>query len=99
MPVARLHPVASPTTSSWTSVDAAARRQHGVVSLGQLLATGLSESAVRRAVQAGRLQRLHRGVYRLPGTARSSLQTWQPECWPPLPTRRRLIVPRASCGT
>jgi hypothetical protein len=41
-----------------------ARRQHGVVSIRQLTGPlGYSDSAVRRAVAAGRLHRLHRGVY------------------------------------
>lgn len=37
--------------------------QHGVVSLEQLHESGLSEDAVRWRVGAGRLHRLHRGVY------------------------------------
>ena len=40
-----------------------ARQQHGVVSLTQLLALGWSESTVRSRVKAGRLHRLHTGVY------------------------------------
>jgi hypothetical protein len=40
-----------------------AGRQWGVVSAGQLRALGLGSSAVARRVQAGRLHRLHRGVY------------------------------------
>jgi hypothetical protein len=41
-----------------------ARRQHGVVSIRQLLGPlGYSASAVTRALAAGRLHRLHRGVY------------------------------------
>jgi hypothetical protein len=41
-----------------------AGRQHGVVSIRQLTGPlGYSESAVNRAVRAGRLHRLHRGVY------------------------------------
>src|ERR1700742_1610341 len=40
-----------------------ARRQHGVVSIDQLRALGVGEGAVRRRVAAGRLHRLHRGVY------------------------------------
>jgi predicted transcriptional regulator of viral defense system len=35
----------------------------GVVSVGQLLALGLDKDAVRRRARAGRLHRLHRGVY------------------------------------
>jgi very-short-patch-repair endonuclease len=40
-----------------------AARQHGVVSQPQLLAAGLTRSSIRRRVQAGRLHRVHRGVY------------------------------------
>jgi hypothetical protein len=40
-----------------------AKQQHGVVTLGQLQLAGLTASAVRSRVQAGRLRRLHRGVY------------------------------------
>ena len=42
---------------------ALARRQHGVVSLAQLLALGFTASAVRSRVARGRLHRIHRGVY------------------------------------
>jgi very-short-patch-repair endonuclease len=45
------------------AVAALAERQHGVVSLAQLIACGLSERAVRRRVEAGRLHRIQRGVY------------------------------------
>lgn len=40
-----------------------AARQHGVVALSQLRELGLSASAVRSRVAAGRLHPLHRGVY------------------------------------
>jgi very-short-patch-repair endonuclease len=40
-----------------------AARQHGVVSRAQLAALGLSDPAISKRVQAGRLHRLHRGVY------------------------------------
>jgi very-short-patch-repair endonuclease/predicted transcriptional regulator of viral defense system len=40
-----------------------AERQHGVVSLSQLQFLGLSARAVRDRVAAGRLTRIHRGVY------------------------------------
>jgi Protein of unknown function (DUF559)/Transcriptional regulator, AbiEi antitoxin len=53
-----------------------AERQHGVVSLAQLQCAGLSASAVRSRVAAGRLTRIHRAVYavghgRLTGRGRS----------------------------
>ena len=40
-----------------------AGRQHGIVTVAQLRDVGLEEAAVRRRVAAGRLHRLHRGVY------------------------------------
>lgn len=40
-----------------------AGEQDGVVTRAQLLARGISESAIKRAVRAGRLHRLHPGVY------------------------------------
>jgi len=49
-----------------------AEKQHGVVSIRQLCGPlGYSESAIGRAVAAGRLHRLHRGVYAV-GHARLS---------------------------
>jgi very-short-patch-repair endonuclease len=44
-----------------------AERQHGVVTLAQLVALGLSPAAVRARVKSGRLRRLHRGVYAVAG--------------------------------
>jgi predicted transcriptional regulator of viral defense system len=54
-----------------------AERQHGVVSLGQLKLAGLTASGVRDRVEAGRLYRIHRGVYavghgRLTGKGRTT---------------------------
>lgn len=50
-----------------TPVDVAlarvAARQHGVVSLAQLRELGLASSTVRSRALAGRLHRVHRGVY------------------------------------
>jgi very-short-patch-repair endonuclease/predicted transcriptional regulator of viral defense system len=40
-----------------------AGRQHGVVSRAQLVGLGLSDEGIRKRVVAGRLHRLHRGVY------------------------------------
>jgi very-short-patch-repair endonuclease len=40
-----------------------ARKQHGVVGIHQLMALGLRRSAVGRRLRAGRLHRLHAGVY------------------------------------
>src|SRR5262245_57330894 len=43
-----------------------AAEQSGVVSRPQLLAAGVGESAVDRALRAGHLHRLHPGIYSLP---------------------------------
>jgi very-short-patch-repair endonuclease len=40
-----------------------ATRQHGVVTTAQLAELGFSRSAVAKATESGRLERLHRGVY------------------------------------
>jgi very-short-patch-repair endonuclease len=40
-----------------------ATTQHGVVSVAQLQALGLSNAAIYRRARAGRLHRIHRGVY------------------------------------
>jgi hypothetical protein len=40
-----------------------AERQHGVVSRGQLMAIGMGRNAIDNAARAGRLHRLHAGVY------------------------------------
>jgi hypothetical protein len=44
-------------------VAALAAEQHGVVTFEQLRGAGVSETSIRRGVDAGRLHRLHRGVY------------------------------------
>ena len=54
-----------------------AKRQHGVVSIRQLLGPiGYSQNAIARAVAIGRLHRLHRGVYAVGHTHLS----WQGRC-------------------
>jgi very-short-patch-repair endonuclease len=45
------------------SVRVIAGEQHGIVGRAQLLATELGGSAIDRALRAGRLHRIHRGVY------------------------------------
>jgi len=40
-----------------------AAKQHGVISIAQLYSAGIDKSGVTRRVRAGRLHRLHRGVY------------------------------------
>ncbi|MBW8060531.1 MAG: type IV toxin-antitoxin system AbiEi family antitoxin domain-containing protein [Solirubrobacterales bacterium] len=42
---------------------ALATRQHGVVARRQLLAAGLGSRAIEGRIDAGRLHKLHRGVY------------------------------------
>ncbi len=44
-------------------IDAIARRQRQVVAVGQLIAAGVSRSAIQHRVATGRLHRIHRGVY------------------------------------
>jgi hypothetical protein len=46
-----------------TAVAALATEQHGVVTRAQLLSAGLSPDAIDRWLKAGRLLRVHRGVY------------------------------------
>jgi hypothetical protein len=70
------------------SVDRAVARlaaaQHGVVERGQLVALGLSGTAIGRWVEAGRLHRLHRGVYAVGH--------------PLVPTRGRWLAAVLACG-
>ncbi|MGN6171137.1 MAG: type IV toxin-antitoxin system AbiEi family antitoxin domain-containing protein [Solirubrobacteraceae bacterium] len=62
------------------SMDAAiaiiAGRQHGVVALEQLLALGLSRTAVYKRAARGRLHRVHRGVYSLAPPGLLSREGW-----------------------
>jgi hypothetical protein len=51
------------STTVGRRVAAMAARQHGIVTVEQLREAGVSETSVRRGVEAGRLHRLHRGVY------------------------------------
>lgn len=44
-------------------IAALAARQHGTVARRQLYALGLSDDAIDRRIAAGRLHRIHRGVY------------------------------------
>jgi hypothetical protein len=60
----RMEPQPQEPGSSDRALAELARRQHGVVSIRQLKGLlGYSQAAVSRAVAAGRLHRLYRGVY------------------------------------
>lgn len=52
-----------------------AERQRGCVSRRQLLHAGVERSAIKRRLRNGRLDLVHRGVYRLPHTAGLPLAT------------------------
>ena len=53
-----------------------ARRQHGVITVGQIEELGIARRTITRWAQAGRLHRLHRGVYAVGHTA----LTWDGRC-------------------
>jgi very-short-patch-repair endonuclease len=53
-----------------------AKRQHGVIAVKQLHALGVSDDAVRGRARAGRLHRVHRGVYAVGHSALSSEAQW-----------------------
>ena len=59
------------------------REQAGILTRAQLLAAGVSGSSIDRAVRAGRLHRIHRGVY---AAVAPELLTEEghlsPPCWP-----------------
>jgi hypothetical protein len=52
-------------TGKYGRLDTEVARQHGVISLTQLLELGLSATAVHKRAASGRLHRVHRGVYAL----------------------------------
>jgi very-short-patch-repair endonuclease len=58
------------------AIAAIARRQYGIVALTQLLQAGVTPREVTRRVQAGRLHRLHRGVYAVGHRAVSRHGRW-----------------------
>jgi very-short-patch-repair endonuclease len=51
------------TSAAGQELATMATRQHGVISIRQLRRLGFSKKAVHRGVAAGRLHRLHHGVY------------------------------------
>ena len=58
------------------SIARIAGRQHGVLSLTQLSDCGVDPSGVKRRVAAGRLHRIHRGVYAVGHVALSDEGRW-----------------------
>jgi len=50
--------------------------QHGVVGRGQLVEMGLGPDAIKRRLRAGRLHKLHAGVYAVGHTALTQLSRW-----------------------
>jgi hypothetical protein len=80
-----------------------ARRQHGVVSIRQLRALGYSEGAVRKAVAAGRLHRVHTGVYAvghtsltLHGECLAAVLGWDLMPTQPIPIHVTTPIPRRA---
>lgn len=53
---------------SHKSVFDTAKRQHGVITRAQLIATGMSDSTLGRKTSEGMFERVYRGVYRVAGT-------------------------------
>lgn len=53
-----------------------ASRQHGVVSIAQLNAIGVTKDSVRRRVSSGKLHRIHRGVYAVGHSSLSHRGMW-----------------------
>ncbi|MQA73153.1 MAG: hypothetical protein GEU88_02175 [Solirubrobacterales bacterium] len=54
-----------------------AARQHGVITFEQLLGAGLSPAGIQRRVAAGRLHRIHRGVYAVGHPGLSERGRWK----------------------
>jgi very-short-patch-repair endonuclease len=57
-------------------IASVAERQHGVITAAQLIDAGVDKSAVSRRARAGRLHRLHRGVYAVGHRAIGSKGRW-----------------------
>lgn len=51
------------TATSDQRIGQIAERQHGVLTIAQLRAAGVTDDAVKGRVRTGRLRRMHRGVY------------------------------------
>jgi hypothetical protein len=57
-------------------IAAIAARQHGIVTFAQLIGAGISRREISRRVVAGRLHRIHRGVYAVGHRALSREGIW-----------------------
>lgn len=57
------HPVGEKPAKTDRLIAGIAGNQHGVLSSAQLRAAGLGDNAISKRAKAGRLHRLHRGVY------------------------------------
>jgi hypothetical protein len=68
----------------YSMIDALATGRHGLVTLDELLDAGASSSSVRRMIAAGRLVRVHDGVYRCAGA--------------PVTTEQRLLAACLAAG-
>src|SRR2546428_3870212 len=53
------------------AIAAIADRQHGLITLDQALLAGLTRAGAKHRVGTGRWERLHPGVYRMAGSART----------------------------
>jgi very-short-patch-repair endonuclease len=53
-----------------------AARQYGVVTVGQLIAAGLTRQAIHARTRAGRIHRIHRGVYAVGHSALGNEGRW-----------------------
>ena len=60
----------------WAEASRLARGQHGVLSRAQLTALGLTQQSISRALAAGRLRRVHVGVYIVGGAVLAREARW-----------------------
>src|SRR5262245_37091256 len=69
--------------------------QFGLLTLGQLQGSGLSEGQLRRLVQQGWLERIHRGIFRIVGSADTFEQRLLATCF--INGRESTVSHRAAC--
>lgn len=72
----RNFPAGSEGIGGDAAVAAVAGAQHGVVTVAQLMSAGLTRNGVLRRTRAGRLHRIHRGVYAVGHTALGDEGRW-----------------------